>query len=292
MKGFGTDEDTLIDIITKRTNIQRQQIAQIYKGLYNKDLYQEIKSEVSGKLEKVLLALLTPPDVYDAQCLNDAIKGLGTNESILIEILCSRTPQQIIRIKEAYKRIYGRDLERDVAGDTSGDLEKILLALCRSQRDYSNRVDGNKAQQDAQRLFKAGINKWGTDEGLFVDIFTSQNPSQLNATMQEYQRLTHQDIETSINSEMGGKFKKAFLTLIECLRYPASYFAKRLHESIQGFGTKDEDLIRIIVSRSEVDLAQIRQDFRRIYNKCLETFIKDDTSGDYEKILLALVVGN
>lgn len=35
-KGFGTDEDAVIEIITKRSNEQRQQIASVFKTMYGK----------------------------------------------------------------------------------------------------------------------------------------------------------------------------------------------------------------------------------------------------------------
>lgn len=35
-KGFGTDEAAVIEIITKRTNTQRQQIATAFKTMYGK----------------------------------------------------------------------------------------------------------------------------------------------------------------------------------------------------------------------------------------------------------------
>ena len=43
---------------------------------------------------------------------------------------------------------------------------------------------------------------------------------------------------------------------------------------IQGFGTNDDTLIRVIVSRCEVDMVQIKQEFHRAHGQTLEAFIE------------------
>ncbi|NXS24060.1 ANXA6 protein, partial [Mystacornis crossleyi] len=61
---------------------------------------------------------------------------------------------------------------------------------------------------------------------------------------------------------------------------------------LQGLGTRDNTLIRIMVSRSEIDMLDIREVFRTKYEKSLYNMIKEDTSGEYKKALLKLCGGD
>ena len=62
--------------------------------------------------------------------------------------------------------------------------------------------------------------------------------------------------------------------IVRCVRSKVQYFAKRLHNSMAGLGTNDKTLIRIIVSRSEIDLGDIKEAFQEMYGKSLESWIK------------------
>ena len=42
----------------------------------------------------------------------------------------------------------------------------------------------------------------------------------------------------------------------------------------QGAGTDDRTLIRVVVTRAEVDMVQIKQEFQKMYHKTLEDFIR------------------
>ncbi|NXJ07113.1 ANXA8 protein, partial [Odontophorus gujanensis] len=129
MKGLGTDEQAIIEVLTKRSNRQRQEIAKSFKAQFGKDLIDNLRSELSGNFERLIVALMYPPYKYEAKELYDAMKGVGTSEDVIIEILASRTKAQIKEIIKAYKEEYGSDLEQDIASETSGYFKQILVCL-------------------------------------------------------------------------------------------------------------------------------------------------------------------
>lgn len=120
MKGIGTNEDKIIDILGVRKTTQRQAIRSAYDQMYARDLIKDLKSETSGQFQSTLMALMMSPAEYDAQSLYRAIKGLGTADSVLIEILCTRSNSEIKAIKDAYYKEYNKELEADLKDDTSG----------------------------------------------------------------------------------------------------------------------------------------------------------------------------
>ncbi len=74
------------------------------KHTHTQDLVDDIKSELSGHFEDVMLGIMMPIPDFAAYSVKKAVKGLGTDEETLIEVICTATNEELTAIKEAYKR--------------------------------------------------------------------------------------------------------------------------------------------------------------------------------------------
>ncbi|XP_063103286.1 annexin A3 [Cavia porcellus] len=292
IRGIGTNEDSLINILTERSNAQRQLIVKEYLTAYEKELKDDLKGDLSGHFKHLMVGLVTPPAVFDAKQLKKSMKGTGTDEDALIEILTTRTSRQMKEVSQAYYTIYKKSLGDAISSETSGDFRKALLTLADGRRDESLKVDEHLAKKDAQILYNAGENKWGTDEDKFTEILCLRSFPQLKLTFDEYKNISQKDIEDSIKGELSGHFEDLLLAIVRCVRSIPAFLAERLHCSLKGAGTDEFTLNRIMISRSEIDLLDIRYEFKKHYGYSLYSAIKSDTSGDYENTLLKICGGD
>ena len=288
-KGIGWGKKAIIDITVNRTNAQRQQIKEAYKASFGRDLIKDLKSELHGHLEDGVVALFTDPIEYDADELRAAMKGLGTNEDTLIEIIASRPPHVLKAVIDKFKEKYNKDLEANVKSETSGTLRKLLIALLQCSRSTNQNPNQAQCAEIAQEIYKAGEKKLGTDESIFNKYFCTLSPHELAAVSREYHKLTGHTILQAIDKEFHGDSKKTLRTIVYATLSPSEYFATRVKDAIKGLGTKDHLLIRVLVSRSEIDMPQIKQYYRQLYGKDMIADVKSDISGEYQNLIVQLI---
>ncbi|KFP24381.1 Annexin A6, partial [Colius striatus] len=295
MKGLGTDEGAIIDVVTQRSNAQRQQILKAYKAHYGRDLMADLKSELSGSLAKLILGLMMTPAQYDAKQLRKAVEGAGTDESVLIEIMATRNNQEIQAINEAYQEAYHKSLEDDLSSDTSGHFKRILVSLALEELSPSLCLSPCLPLHSwllSQKLADVSSNDSGDSlETRFLSILCTRSYPHLRRVFQEFIKMTNHDVEHAIKKRMSGDVRDAFVAIVRSVKNKPAFFADKLYKSMKGAGTDERTLTRIMISRSEIDLLNIRGEFIDLFDKSLHHMIEKDTSGDYRKALLALCGG-
>ena len=289
MKGMGTDEKAIIGILSKRSNTQLIDIQLKYKVVFGRDLLKDLKSELGGNFENLVLALFIPSVDFKAVSLRNAMKGAGTDEEALIEIITPQSNEQIKAIVAKYKELYGRNLEKDIDLELSGDFKRLLISLCQGARDAFVELDEAKAEKEAKDLYDAGEGQWGTDESRFNQVLALRSFPQLRATFDHYRKIAKRDIVSAIDKEMSGDLKQGMQAVVKVVENTPLFYAERIYKSMKGAGTDDDALIRLIVSRCEIDMVQINDEFMKTYKKSIGTMIKGDCSGDYKNLLMALV---
>ncbi|XP_064606679.1 annexin A7-like isoform X2 [Liolophura sinensis] len=303
MSGLGTDEQPIIDVASNISNSQRQEVVKVYKTMFGKDLIEELLSELTGNFEEAILALFQPRTYYDAWTLNKAMSGPGTKDMVLIELLCTRSNAEIQEICECYEKHFEKTLEQDILDDTSGYFKRLLVSCLQANRDELTEeemervlsegpgcvIDEGKAKEEAEKLYQAGEGKIGTEEDTFLQIMSLRHFYQLRATFDAYKEVSGKDILEAVIGEFTGDEEDGFKAVVMCARNRPEYFADRLYNSMKGAGTDDSTLIRVIVSRSEIDLQNVKEVFEKKYGKTLLSFVEDDTSGDYKRLLASIV---
>ena len=281
--------NTLIHIIAHRSNDQRQEIKKQYYEQNQKNLMDDLKKELSGNFQDAAIALFYSPIDYDCYQLYKAMKGLGTNEDTLIEIISTRSNERINQIKQRYYELYKKDLIKDIENDTSGFFRQILKRLLEANRSNNTFPDEKESENCARQIFDSTTQKKEVLQQTFINIFTQKSRQELASISKVYFKWYSKTLFEVIEKLFSGDSKRILKAIVYALLSPSEYFAYRINKAIKGLGTNDTILIRVLVSRDEIDIGRIKRYYKQLYQKDLYTAVKDDVSGDYRNLLLELI---
>uniref|UniRef100_A0A0X3PBL8 Annexin A7 n=1 Tax=Schistocephalus solidus TaxID=70667 RepID=A0A0X3PBL8_SCHSO len=295
MKGLGTDEQAIIDILAHRSVSQRKDIAKAFKSSYGQDIYTKLHGEVGGHFRDVVLMSFRDKAHVNALAIFNAVEGAGTKDRVVVQTICACDNKEIDDLKKAYEDILKeknhdplkRNLEKDVEGDTSGDYQRVLIALLQGQREEKSAKANVVA--DCEALYSAGEGQVGTDESVFVRILANRSHAHIREMNKVYAAAKGHDIIKAIQKETSGNFKDALEIIVQTALNRVECVADMLLGSMKGMGTNDDDLIRLVLAYSEDNLADVKRVFAAKNGKSLADYIRDETSGDYKKFLLAIV---
>ncbi|ORY17275.1 hypothetical protein BCR34DRAFT_51339 [Clohesyomyces aquaticus] len=292
MKGFGTNERELIRILSKQDPIQINTIRTQFNQRFMKDLIKELEKETSGYFEKGLVAIARGPLTGDAYALYESMKGLGTKESVLNDVLCCRSNADINAIKAEYHHLFKKPLESDVRGDLSAGTEQLFVMILAARRnEESAPVIPQQIEQDVTELSKAIGSMIGKDSANTCQMLTSRSDAQLRAITQSYQTRFQKSLASVIKSKFSGHMEDALLLILARANNRALSDAEQLEDSMAGLGTKDELLVQRVVRAhwNRQHMQTVRTEYQKRYKRDLVGRIKGETRGDYEKLMVACV---
>ncbi|CAD5224646.1 unnamed protein product [Bursaphelenchus okinawaensis] len=301
------DDKAIMQVLLSHTNFQRQKIVAAYEGMFNRKLSDDIEEEVGGFFLDATLALLQPAHVYSARILHNSLSIRSVNRSIAVEIALTSSSSQLKVIKDAYFNEYHVSLEKDLGLKVEGLFGKMLQHVLLRKSDPTDDVDIEMADNAIAEVTKTehGVEEIGRNLDLFSRIFANQGLNQIRCFVDRFDvkmNSAHQSNETisekakdfesivrkstTIHSEV----RQMMLMYTKIARNMQLYFAERIHEAISGTRPDHSAIIRILVTRSEIDLHDICDEYKKKYGRHVVLDLQQTCSGDFLRLLNLLVV--
>lgn len=292
MKGFGTDEAKLINVLKSLDPLQVNGVKAAFQQRHRRDLMKDVHSETSGYFRDGLEAIIRGPLDQDCWVLDKALNRIGTKESALNEVLLLRSNADLNAIKQRYQQMYRRSLQDDVRGDLSMKTERLFMMVLEANRPpEAAPVVHQDVERDVQEIYRCTEGKMGTDQLPVCQVLTHRSKGQIRAIAQTYKQKYHRSLDDVIKKEFSGHMEQALVYIVRGCEDPAKHDAELLEEAMAGAGTKDVALVRRIVAmhwdRNRVQ--QCKAAYRHFYKRELASRIKGETSGDYERLMVACI---
>ncbi|KAF8395519.1 hypothetical protein HHK36_019467 [Tetracentron sinense] len=289
----------LVRVLARRTHLERRHVRETYIAMYGEELVDHLqKIQTTNKrneLSALLILSMLEPHERDAAIARDALEHGDANHRALVEIYVGRKSSHLLLIKQAYQAKFKRQLEQHIiSSEPLHPYQRILVALAASHKSHHVDASQHIAKCDARRLYETGEGRLGAiEESVVLELLSKRSIPQLKLTFSSYKHIYGHDYTKSLKKVTSGEFADALRVVVKCMYTPPKYYAKVLHASIKGTTTEKCDLLRVIVSRAEVDMDEIQSVFKKKYGKELRDAISESIpNGDYRDFLVALVTNN
>ena len=280
-------EEEILEVILETNIDQRLEICNSYLTKYNRDLYSDIKSKLSGQFKEAAIHLFLPPSEFMAKMLKKSLKGFSIDESLIYEIFTACTQDELKLIELAFKKETTRDLTRDIEKNFPMAIRKNLLNLLNIPRGTNDSPNRAECEKWAQNLIDAGENNWVSNEEIFREIFILRSPQELVMIGRFYNQLKGEQLLDVVEKKLTNKVRNLLRELLYNVIIPEEMFADKLNTALRS--NNISLLNRVLVARCEVDMNLIRDIYKTKYNSELRDDVMARTNGLYQRLCLYLV---
>ncbi|KAG0482830.1 hypothetical protein HPP92_010914 [Vanilla planifolia] len=151
------------------------------------------------------------------------------------------------------------------------------------------------ATEDADQLRKA-FEGWGTNEGIIISIIAHRSAAQRHQIRHVYAEAYGDDLLKALVKALTHDFELLVL-LLTAYRHEgpevnmplAKAEAKLLHEKIRNKAYADEEMIRILTTRSKAQLTATFNAYNNEYGHPINKDLKSDPSDEFLSVLRAII---
>uniref|UniRef100_A0AC35TJE2 Annexin n=1 Tax=Rhabditophanes sp. KR3021 TaxID=114890 RepID=A0AC35TJE2_9BILA len=283
------DKETVIKIMLRRTTRERHLIGVQYFNLYNQTLANRFKLKVKGKLYKVLKMLMECPRQKNVKDLHKALSGNCIDNALVIEMFWGKSKAMIDEVKDQYKEKYGKTVKEVIKEKSDSGYQRFLLGLIKGDRD-EGALNEELVEEDVFRLYKGGEGIDGMeDEKFFLDLLAKRSYTHLTSLISKFQKLINKDIVRIMKELFVTEVREILVMFFENLSSQPCFYAKLLKEKFDDFEDHEDEVLRLLLARSEIDLEQICSEFNEISTTKIEAVVCSNSMGSLKMMLLTVL---
>jgi len=264
MKGLGTDDKKLINILGTKTPKQMSQIMSRYHNNYGRTLYHHISGEVHGSFGSICRGVSLPILEFDCDLLREACdKTFTANYTYLTEVLVGRTNHDIKAIKTYYKDKYNQEVEEIINKKCYGDMKKLYLTCLEANREETKEYTEEDINEDVNTLYQATEARWNASEKVVIEILCRRQFQHLRNVFYAYQTKYHKPFTAVIESKFIGPIRKNFIILVKSAMNRYQYIAEQFNRAINSTSVQHTKLIRYTIRYRTPAILEVIKD---LYN--------------------------
>eukprot|EP00928_Gymnodinium_smaydae_P048584 TRINITY_DN3249_c0_g1_i1.p1 TRINITY_DN3249_c0_g1~~TRINITY_DN3249_c0_g1_i1.p1 ORF type:complete len:949 (-),score=153.37 TRINITY_DN3249_c0_g1_i1:493-3285(-) len=288
IEGWDTDEDRLITILCSLTKRQFRRVDNIYAEKFGKSIREvcdvKLSSSCEDNFKYFMKCATTPPAELDAELLVEGMKGLGTDDTLLCEIVCTRSNRELELAKAVFQEREGKSVDEWVEGDTSGFYTTFLLRCLKADR-AEGYCSQELAERQVEQLHAAGLGGGDVAEAPFLQILPTASEQQI-AMMREVYKAKYGIEMVEAITKMGGEMERALKARVQD-RF--TYYANVLNNAWSGLGTDEKATARVAGRNTKADVRRIGTRYEELFGGSFRECIKGETSGNFQKALMTYI---
>ncbi|KAL6129382.1 hypothetical protein ACLB2K_072733 [Fragaria x ananassa] len=206
----------LVEIACASSPHHLMAVRQVYGSLFECSLEEDIVSNLSLPLRKLLVGLVSSYR-YDRELvdsgiassealkLHEAIKTKQLDHNHVVSILSTRNIFQLRETFECYKKNYGTSIDQDIKNCGAGDLESLLTLVITC-------ID--TPEKHFAQVINESVVGLGTDEESLNRAIVNRAEIDMIKIRGEYSTLFKTSLEDDVKGDTSGDYKDFLLTLL------------------------------------------------------------------------------
>ncbi|KAL8154902.1 hypothetical protein AgCh_000309 [Apium graveolens] len=223
----------------------------------------------------------------DAHLVKNALLKEPQLYSVVVEIACTRSSEELLGARKAYHSLYDHSIEEDVAVMVPGPERKLLGALVSAYRYEGSKVNEETAKSEAKIFCNAikDASKNPVEDEEVIRILTTRSKLHISTVFKHYKEICGNSIDEDLDTDL---FLKE---TVQCLCTPETYFSKTLDGAFNGEADEDtkDALTRVIVTQVDTNMQKIKEDYHNKYGVQISDKIAEEVNGNYKDFLLTLL---